>query len=272
MAVGSSSPDGLGGTSFGRGLTVLLTVAEHGVIRADAVADLLGMPVSSVYRFLRTLKDFGLVGESDGGYVPGPRLSAVTGQGPSHAQLASLGLPILEQLQRATGETADLLVRAGRRALCVQQVQSSHTIRVAFRVGELLPLYAGAEQRVLLAFAPQRVIDEVIGSGLPKFSRGTLSAEELPGSLERIRLRRLAVSHGEYITGTTAVAAPVFAGDQVACSLGVAGPRDRCTEVWEGTAARALTDAARLLGEALTDGPGLPYQATRQANHRRAAR
>jgi DNA-binding IclR family transcriptional regulator len=242
-----------GGTSFGRGLTVLLTVAEHGLVRADAIADLLGMPVSSVYRFLRTLKDFGLVVESDGGYGLGPRLSAIAGQGPSHAQLATLGLPVLEELQRRTGETADLLVRSGRHALCVQQMQSNHTIRVAFRIGGLLPLYAGAEQRVLLAFAPPHVIDEVISEDPKRFTSGTLSAAELLSSLEQIRLRRLAVSHGEYIAGTTAVAVPVFAGNRVVCSLGVAGPRDRCTEAWEGRAARALADAARLLSGAVTD-------------------
>lgn len=244
---------GADGTSFGRGLAVLLTVAEHGLVRADAIADLLGMPVSSVYRFLRTLKQVGLVAEADGGYAPGPRLLAITGQGPSHSRLASVGLPILEELQRVTGETADLLVRSGRYALCLQQVQSNHTIRVAFRVGELLPLYAGAEQRALLAFAPPHVIDEVVSEGLRKFTPGTLGTAELRASLEQIRRRRVAVSHGEYIAGTTAVAVPVFVGDRVVCSLGVAGPRDRCAEAWQGKAAQALGDAARLLGRAVAD-------------------
>ena len=52
-------------TSFARGLRVLLTIADRGEIRADELGTLLEMPVSTVYRYLRTLSDFGFVDRLD---------------------------------------------------------------------------------------------------------------------------------------------------------------------------------------------------------------
>ena len=42
-------------TSFARGLRLLLAIADRGEIRADELSGLLGSPVSTVYRYLRTL-------------------------------------------------------------------------------------------------------------------------------------------------------------------------------------------------------------------------
>jgi len=48
-------------TSFARGLRLLLAVADRGEVRADDLAVILEMPVSTVYRYLRTLGEFGFV-------------------------------------------------------------------------------------------------------------------------------------------------------------------------------------------------------------------
>jgi len=61
-------------TSFARGLRVLLTIADRGEIRADELSTLLGSPVSTVYRYLRTLSDFGFVDRQGSAYRLGPRL------------------------------------------------------------------------------------------------------------------------------------------------------------------------------------------------------
>ncbi|HEV8404119.1 MAG TPA: helix-turn-helix domain-containing protein, partial [Candidatus Limnocylindrales bacterium] len=53
-------------TSFARGLRLLLMVADRGEIRADELSSLLEMPPSTVYRYLRTLADFGFVDRHGG--------------------------------------------------------------------------------------------------------------------------------------------------------------------------------------------------------------
>src|SRR5207244_11580239 len=66
-------------TSFARGLRLLLTVADRGEIRADELGTVLEMPVSSVYRYLRTLAEFGFVDHRGGRYQLGPRPVLGTG-------------------------------------------------------------------------------------------------------------------------------------------------------------------------------------------------
>ena len=53
-------------TSFARGLRVFLTIADRGEIRADELSTLLETPLSTIYRYLRTLTEFGFV-ERHGG-------------------------------------------------------------------------------------------------------------------------------------------------------------------------------------------------------------
>ena len=48
-------------TSFARGLRVFLTIADRGDIRADELSVLLETPLSTIYRYLRTLTEFGFV-------------------------------------------------------------------------------------------------------------------------------------------------------------------------------------------------------------------
>ena len=61
-------------TSFARGLRILLTSADRGEVRAEELSTLLETPTSTVYRYLRTLTEFGFVDRRDGRYLIGPRL------------------------------------------------------------------------------------------------------------------------------------------------------------------------------------------------------
>src|SRR4029078_243296 len=66
-------------TSFARGLRVLLTVADRGELRADELSALLETPISTIYRYLRTLAEFGFIDRGGAGYRLGPALTL--GQG-----------------------------------------------------------------------------------------------------------------------------------------------------------------------------------------------
>ncbi len=71
-------------TSFARGLRVFLTIADRGLVRADELATLLDTPLSTVYRYLRTLTEFGFVDRRDGAYQLGPRLLVGGGSDRQH--------------------------------------------------------------------------------------------------------------------------------------------------------------------------------------------
>ena len=238
-----------GGTSLERGLRVLLAVSDRGSVRVDSLVEQLGLPASTVYRYLRTLRDLGLVEETDGWYRPGEHLG--TTRRVSNSTLGSLAKPILRPLAAETGETALITVRAGMAALCVEQVESPSHMRMAFEIGQVLPLQAGAASRVLLAYAPQDVIERALGGPLAVYTPSTPDAEKLRRQLENIRATGFATSRGEFIPGAFAVAVPVFHGESVVAGLALAGPAARCTHKWQVLARPRLADAARSLSALL---------------------
>lgn len=246
---------GIGGVSFTRGLNVLICVAESGEARADQIAEDVGVPLSSVYRYLRALRDLDLIEERDHSYVPGWRLLELSGQGLAHTRLVELGHSLLREISEATGETAVLTVRAGTQALCLRQVESHrHAIRMAFKINQLLPLYAGAGQRMLLAHAPPSVIARVLENPLRHITDQTLDRATVTKELDQVRRHGFLVTHGELSEGAVAVAVPVFAGGEVVCSLTAAGPENRCGGVWQGNARATLVASAARLTDVLDDG------------------
>lgn len=243
------------GASFQRGLRVLASVAEAGEIRADQIAREVELPLSTVYRYLRTLREVEFVEERDGSYVPGWRLLELSGQHLTHTKLVELGHSFLRDLSEATGETAVLTVRVGTQAMCLRQVESHHPIRMAFRINQLLPLYAGAGQRMLLAHAPSTVVERVLEQPLRHITAATLDRAEILREIDQIRRSGFLVSHGELSEGAVAVATPVFANGEIACSLTVAGPENRCSPTWVTRTRAALRATSQQLGEVLEQRP-----------------
>ncbi|WP_432167932.1 IclR family transcriptional regulator [Streptomyces sp. bgisy031] len=242
------------GVSFQRGLNVLISVAESGETRVEQIAADAGIPVSTVYRYLRTLRELDLVEERSGTYAPGWRLLELSGQHLTHTRLVELGHPLLQELTDATGETAVLTVRVGSQAMCLRQTQSPHAVRMAFRINQLLPLYAGAGQRILLAHAPPAVIDRVLGRPMRAITDRTPDRACLAREMERIRAGGFLISHGELNEGAVAVAVPVTAMGEVVCALTVAGPEPRCGPTWRRQARARLRAVSARLAEILEDG------------------
>ena len=139
-------------TSFARGLRVFLTIADRGLVRADELATLLDTPLSTVYRYLRTLTEFGFVDRRDGAYQLGPRLLVGGGSTVSTEQLIRRADPILAMLAAESGETAVLFRRVGLASVCLHQQPSRHPLRVVPETGSSAPLGVGALGRVLLAY------------------------------------------------------------------------------------------------------------------------
>jgi IclR family acetate operon transcriptional repressor len=228
-----AQPTAPAGGSLWRGLAVLRLLIEHGSLRADVIATELKLPLSSVYRYVRTLRDFGLLVEDDHEYRPGPVIDASPWAGVTRAKLVALATPIMNALVEVSGETAVLLVRVGTYAICLHQVHPPHHVRVGLRVGEPLPLYAGAASRALLAFSPDEVVEQVLSSELDPVTPNTPSRRALARQLESARRSLITTSRGELAPGYVAIGVPVFANGSAICALGLAGPDSRCNRAWQ---------------------------------------
>jgi DNA-binding IclR family transcriptional regulator len=230
-------------TSFARGLRVLLTIADRGAIRADELGTVLETPLSTIYRYLRTLTEFGFVDRHDGGYRLGPRLLIGGGATVSSEELIRRADPVLAMLAEETGETAVISRRVGLAAVCLHQQESAHALRVALEPGIASPLDVGAIALVLLAYAPADVQDEVLGS--------TGDAAVLTADLETVRTDGIARSEGLVIPGVVTIAVPVMRDDGIVAALAVLAPEARATLAWRTRSSRVLVDAAGAISRAL---------------------
>ncbi|MGI8606233.1 MAG: IclR family transcriptional regulator [Gaiellaceae bacterium] len=189
---------------------------------ATELAAELGMHKSTVSRLFATLEGRGLVRRAGDRFLPGPELARL-------GSLATRGLALLPtardplaRLADETGETVNLAVREGDRALNVHQVETSHFIGVKDWTGRTTPLETTANGKVLLAFG-----------------------DDVPAELDRIRGCGYATAVEELEPGLNSVAAPVFdcTGACVA-AVSVAGPSYRVTEGRLADLGRACVAAA----------------------------
>ena len=241
-------------TSFARGLRVLLTIADRGDIRADELSALLDTPISTIYRYLRTLAGFGFVDRQGADYRLGPRLIIGSGANVTAEELKRTADPVLHLLAEETGETAVIVRRVGLTAVCLLEVPSRQPLRVSISPETALPLDSGALGKALLAFAPSDILDEVLATE-PRPATGP-NEERLRADLADIVTSGVARSVGETIASSVAIAVPIFREDGIVAAVGVIGPESRCGLAWRTRVARLLPGAASSIVGALS--PGLP--------------
>ena len=245
-------------TSFARGLRVLLMIADRGEIRADELSTLLDTPVSTIYRYLRTLAGFGFVDRQGAGYRLGPRLIIGSGENITSEELIRAADPVLRMLAEETGETAVISRRVGLSAACLHEVPSHHPLRVAIEPGTAYPLYAGALSKALLAFAPEEILDEVIGAGLAPLTPVTPNEERLRSDLAEIAATGLARSENEVLSGTVTIGAPIMREDGIVAAVAVIGPTGRAGLAWRSRVARLIPSAALEISRRLGPSRGGP--------------
>ena len=238
-------------TSFARGLRVLLTIADRGEIRADELSALLGSPISTVYRYLRTLSDFGFVDRQGSAYRLGPRLIIGSGSNVTAEELIRTSDPVLRLLAEETGETALIVRRIGLAAVCLHEVPSTQPLRVTIPPGDQLPLRGGAFGKALLAFAPEEIQEEALALEPPP---GGPDHDRLRADLAEVVTSGVARSVGEVFSGTVGIAVPIFRHDGIVGAIGVIGPEARCGLAWRTRVAKLLPGAAGSILGALTVG------------------
>lgn len=248
---------GAGESSFSRGLRILLALSGGARRSIGEIAEAVDLPLSTAYRYIRELKRLRLVDEVGSGiYAAGAALFGLALGAPFAEQLRRHAQPALERLAARTGETAMLSVRVDLGASVVAQVESPQPMRLSFTPGSIHALHAGATASVLLAFETREVIDQVLSRPLERFTPDTITDRAvLERRLADIRAAGFAVSHGEADRHASAVAVPVFHGDQLLCGLSVSGPSPRFGKARIREFAALLTEESTALGRLLTFPP-----------------
>jgi IclR family acetate operon transcriptional repressor len=144
--------------------------------------------------------------------------------------LASVALPVLQQLTALSGETCGLYLRQGFDRILVQRVESPHPLRHHTPIGERLPLHLGASGHILCAGMPDDLLHRYLDTlGPIRLASGqSLGKKELLARIQHARRRGYAIRFDERFAGVCSVAAPVVHKDQgVIAAINIAGPSSR---------------------------------------------
>lgn len=214
-------------------LDVLLLFDEsRPQMTAIEITALIGAPRSTTYRYIRTLRERGLlVKTASGRFTLGPRVLQMARALQERIDIDRTALPIMEEIGRQTRETVLLSRRFGRFSVCVECVDSPQTLRASFERGYLQPLHAGASSKLLLAYANEAEWDRLLTSPLDAPTEDAIiDPDLLKSELHKIRSQGYCVSDGEIDLGIRAVAVPVHNDRHVLAALGTAGPAIRMND------------------------------------------
>lgn len=196
------------------------------------ISEMINLSSSTVLRLLKVLekREYLVREEVSKKYSLGPKFRyfahLVNAGNSLFDDLESASEESLALLKKEYNETASIYTREANQRVCVERLESDHSLRVAISVGEHLPLRYGAAGKVLLAGMEDDDICGLFGN----------EAEKVLADIQKCRKQGYWVSNGERAVGSSAIAAPVRdAKGRIIAAVALSGP------------------AARLINEELTE-------------------
>jgi DNA-binding IclR family transcriptional regulator len=235
--------------SLERAFDLLEALSGGGELGVTELANRTGLVPSTAHRLLHTLAKRGYVSQSSesGRYLLGYKVVEVaSGLERRLERLRVAARPHLERIQRATGETVNLVVLDADRVVYVDQVEGSRSVRMFTTVGTSVPAHTTGAGKAMMAAGPPEAASALYGGREPleRLTAHTLvTLEALEDDFVRIRRRGYAVDSEEHEEGVGCVATAVFDhGGRPCAAISVSGP-----------SARILHDNTAALGALLVE-------------------
>ena len=220
--------------SLERALDLVEALSDGGELGVTELANRTGLVPSTAHRLLHTLTKRGYVSQSSesGRYLLGFKVVEVaSGLEQRLERLRLAARPHLERIQRATGETVNLVVLDADRVVYVDQVEGSRNVRMFTRVGTSVPAHTTGAGKAIMAAGPPDAVSALYGDQEPleRLTSHTLvTLEALEDDFVRIRRRGYAMDNEEHEEGVGCVASAVFDHTGRPCAaISVSGPSAR---------------------------------------------
>jgi len=243
--------------SLERAFDLLEALSAGGELGVTELANRTGLVPSTAHRLLHTLTKRGYVSQSPetGRYLLGYKVVEVaSGLEHRRERLRAVARPHLEGIQRATGETVNLVVLEADRVVYIDQVEGSRNVRMFTTVGTSVLAHTTGSGKAIMAFGPPEAPAALYGDReLERLTNRTLTTlAALEDDFKRIRRRGYALDNEEHEEGVGCVAAPVFDHSARPCAaISVSGPTARILHEHSSELGALLIERADLVSEAL---------------------
>jgi len=193
---------------------------DRAALSLTELAELTGIPVSTVHRFTARMAAWGaLERRTDGRYVVGLRLLEVASLAPRGHGLRQVAMPYLGDLAEATHQHVQLAVIEEDEATLVERI-SHRTARPAhYRVGGRMPLHSTGTGLALLAHADIVFQERILAGPLVREPEGVaIDPAMLRRELADVRRAGYAVLRRTSPSALLSVAAPIWNRDEQCCA------------------------------------------------------
>jgi IclR family KDG regulon transcriptional repressor len=222
-----------GDGTVGKALDVLDQVAGfQRPVRFSELLDDSAFPKATLYRFLQTLTNQGMLSYDPGQqtYGLGIRLVRLAHAAWTQSSLAPIARPYLDALSRDLGETVHLAQLDASQVLYVDKRNATQPVEMYSHAGKVGPAYCTGVGKAMLAYLPDPELDRAVAmQSFHRFTPHTLtSGDELRAELKAIRSRGYAFDREEHEPGIICIAAPILTSrGRVLGALSITGPTTR---------------------------------------------
>ena len=201
----------------------------------EELSKIANLPKSTARRILITLEDENMIvkNKNNDKYRLGIRLFHFGQIVKSKLEVKSIALPTIRELAHNTGETVELFFLSGEKRVSLEKIEGPLDTREETKLVKILPLYAGAPGKAILAFLPQERINRIITKEklIPLGPKTITDPEKLRNNLQEIKREGYAISLEEIVPGWCSIAAPIFNEyKEIVASIGVSGASIRFSE------------------------------------------
>ncbi len=208
-----------------------------------------GLALATTHRSIQTMIKRGYIEQDpiSGKFRLGMQFVKLGGIVIQRIDLTRIATPFLQELSKKTEQNVNMSIYDKGEALCLVNIESFHNFQFGIKVGQRLPIYAGALSKVIMAHLPNQELAILLSNKLESFTPYTISQEmTLRAELEEIRRNGVARSGGELALGAAAIAAPVYNYEnKMVAGIAISGPEHYFTgEQTEAFTSELLATAA----------------------------
>lgn len=209
-----NKPVGNDGT-VGKALEVLDLVASlDRPVRFTELLSMSAFPKASLYRFLQTLTNQGMLAydAQTQSYAPGLRLVRLAHSAWRQSSLAPIARPFLDALAENCGEAVHLAQLDHGHVLFVDKRKTTDNFDTLAQAGKIAPSYCTGVGKAILAFMPDAARKRALQQqAFLKYTPATHDNEsELETDLREIRRNGIAFDREEHEVGIISIAAPIM--------------------------------------------------------------
>ncbi|MCU1451988.1 MAG: IclR family transcriptional regulator [Acidimicrobiales bacterium] len=187
-----------------------------------------GLPRSTVHRMLDQLVSTGILERAGDRYQLGTRIFELGTFVRRYTRLREVALPFMYDLHEATHETVHLGVLSGHDVLYLEKITGHGTNAVPSDIGGRRPAHCTGLGKVLLAFAGDDVIEDVLANGLTAMTPSTIvDPSVFRDEMHTIRQLGVAFDREEVVPGLKCAAVPLRGSGRAIAALSITGPASR---------------------------------------------